>query len=345
MIDHGTEVVRISGQEVERSTLKSIQTASAESGVSFHYLLAKAAQESGFDSNAKSKTSSASGLFQFTRGTWLDMMRRHGDALGFNNLASQIRESVSGRLSVGNENTEVQILGMRSDPEISSKFAALFAGENSKTMEAALGREAAPGELYLAHFLGAWGATALMTAAEQDPTKPASELLPAAAHANKSVFFSSDGKSRSASGVISWLKEKFSSRLHETADIASLFQPKHDIGRDLPSPNLNEQESMPLRAYPSEPFDIRQATLSRDASKMGISMYLLQMLSEMLAAQPMQMVDDPFAMTPSGFSGSDWGSALSKVFNAESYQTVASAERAYQEAEKSKGISLPRTYA
>ena len=44
MIDHAGNVVRIGGHEVERRTLKGIQTASAESGVSFHYLLAKAAQ-------------------------------------------------------------------------------------------------------------------------------------------------------------------------------------------------------------------------------------------------------------------------------------------------------------
>ena len=90
MIDHGSDVVRIGGHQVERSTLKGIQTASAESGVSFHYLLANAAQESGFNAGAEAKTSSATGLFQFTRGTWLDMVRRYGEELGFGDLASQV---------------------------------------------------------------------------------------------------------------------------------------------------------------------------------------------------------------------------------------------------------------
>lgn len=341
----GAEVVRVGGHTVERNTLKGIQTASAESGVSFHYLLAKAAQESGFDSGAQAKTSSASGLFQFTRGTWLDMMRRHGEALGFGDLAAQVKESATGRLTVLNEDAEIQMLSMRRDPEISAKFAAMFAGDNSKTLETALGREATPGELYLAHFLGAWGATALMTAAEQDPTKPAVDLLPAAAHANKTVFFSADGISRSVSGVVSWLKDKFADRMSETADVASLFEPKRDSQSDLPFAGLTDVPSAPFPSTPASPFDVGQAARSGDASAMGISMYLLQMLSQMMSAQPMQMVDDPFAMTTPGFAGGDWASALSNAFNSEGNQTAAAAERAYRDAASASSGQPLRTSA
>tara|TARA_B110000438_G_C15749134_1_gene622111 strand:+ start:204 stop:1280 length:1077 start_codon:yes stop_codon:yes gene_type:complete len=345
MIDRSAGVVQTGGHPVERSTLKGMQTASAESGVSFHYLLAKAAQESGFNSNAQAKTSSASGLFQFTRGTWLDMMRRQGDELGFGDLAAQVKESATGRLTVLNEDAEIQMLAMRHNADISSKFAALFAQENSKTLETSLGREASLAELYLAHFLGAWGATALMTAAEQEPTKPAVELLPAAAHANKNVFFSADGVSRSAAGVVSWLKDKFAERLDKTADIASLFEPKQSVQPDLPlvehqtsslgagstSP-FGAGSTSPFGAGSTSPFDVNQAARSSDATQMGIPMYLLQILAEMMNAQPMQMVDDPFAMTPSGFSVGDWGSVLAETFNSQSDQTSAAAWRACRNA-------------
>ena len=329
MIDHSAGVVQIGGHPVERSTLKGIQTASAESGVSFHYLLAKAAQESGFDSSAQAKTSSASGLFQFTRGTWLDIMRRQGDDLGFGDLAAQVKESATGRLTVLNEDAEIQMLAMRHDADISSKFAALFAEENSKTLETSLGREASPAELYLAHFLGAWGATALMTAAEQEPTKPAADLLPAAAHANKNVFFSADGVSRSAASVVSWLKDKFAERLDETADIASLFEPKQSGQPDFP---LVEHQASSLGAGSTSPFDVNQAARSSNATQMGIPMYLLQILADMMNAQPMQMVDDPFAMTPSRFSVGDWGSVLAETFNSQSGQTSTAAWRACRNA-------------
>ena len=167
MIDHGTDVVRIGGHQVERSTLKGIQTASAESGVSFHHLLAKAAQESGFNSSAQAKTSSASGLFQFTRGTWLDMMRRYGAELGF--------------------------------------------GER-----------------------------------------------------------------------------------------------------------------------PNALFDVGEAARSGDTTRMGISMYWC-MLADM-------MVDDPFALQPSGFSGGDWNSVLTEAFSSESRQTTAAAGRAYRDAANAETV-------
>lgn len=335
MIDHAGNVVRIGGHDVERRTLKGIQTASADSGVSFHYLLAKAAQESGFDSDAKASTSSATGLFQFTRGTWLDMMKRHGDELGFGKFADQIKESATGRLTVLDEATETEMLALRRDPDISAQFAAAFASDNANTLGTSLGRDASPAELYIAHFLGAWGATALVTTAEQDPTKPAVDVLPAAANANKTVFFENSGVARTAAGVISWLKDKFSDRMSETADVASLFEPGRP-GLEPTQPALpqalNPTQSYAFNSRPASPFDVGQASRSGDPTQMGISMYLMQMLAEMMQAQPMQMVDDPFSMTPSGFAGDDWGNVLAETFNRESEVTSAAAGRAYRAA-------------
>jgi len=324
MIDHSPDVVRIGGHQVERSTLKGIQTASADSGVSFHYLLAKAAQESGFDSGAQARTSSASGLFQFTRGTWLDMMRRHGEELGLGDLASQVKESATGRLTVLNEDVELQMLALRRDANVSSRMAALFASDNANTLKTALGRNATPAELYLAHFLGAWGATALMTAAEQEPDKPAVELLPAAAHANKTVFFVDSGIARTAKGVVDWLKDKFSERLDETADVASIFDP-------LRAPDWTAEEFKPQFQSPNSVFDLAEAARLDNGTRMGISFYLLQMLSDMMSVQPMQMVEDPFAVQPSGFSGGSWNNLLTEAFNGESQQSAAAAGRAYRE--------------
>lgn len=324
MMDHAGNVVRIGGHQVEHRTLKGIQTASAESGVSFHYLLAKAAQESGFDSDAKASTSSATGLFQFTRGTWLDMMRRHGDELGFGDLASQVKESATGRMTVLNEDAEIQMLALRRDPDVSSRFAALFASDNAQTLETSLGRAASPAELYFAHFLGAWGATALVTTAEQDPTKPAVDVLPAAANANKTVFFENNGLARTAAGVIDWLRDKFTDRLSETADVAALFDPTQQAKPAAPQAPVFSQG-------PKSPFDIGAATRSGDTDQMGISMYLLQMLSQMMSAQPMQMVDDPFALQTPGFRSNDWGSALTEAFDRDSAITAAQAERAYRQ--------------
>ena len=51
--------ITVAGQAIDRSTLNGLKTASAKSGVSFQYLLAKAAQESSLKTDASAETSSA----------------------------------------------------------------------------------------------------------------------------------------------------------------------------------------------------------------------------------------------------------------------------------------------
>ena len=56
----------------------AIHRAAASTGVDFSYLLGQARIESGFNPNARAKTSSATGLFQFIDQTWLGTVKQHG---------------------------------------------------------------------------------------------------------------------------------------------------------------------------------------------------------------------------------------------------------------------------
>ena len=58
--------------------LAALRTASRKTGLDFDYLLNTAMRESGLNVQAKSKTSSASGLFQFVEQTWLGLVKHHG---------------------------------------------------------------------------------------------------------------------------------------------------------------------------------------------------------------------------------------------------------------------------
>lgn len=60
--------------------LAALRTASAKTGSDFDYLLATAKRESSLDSSAKTKSSSATGLFQFIDQTWLGLVKRYGEA-------------------------------------------------------------------------------------------------------------------------------------------------------------------------------------------------------------------------------------------------------------------------
>jgi len=84
----------------------AIKSASRETGSDFAYLLATAQRESNLDNTAKSKGSSATGLFQFIDQTWLSLIKRYGGEHDLGHYADAISRTESGRLVVGTAETK-----------------------------------------------------------------------------------------------------------------------------------------------------------------------------------------------------------------------------------------------
>jgi len=164
----------------------ALKRASATTGVGFDYLYRVAMRESSLNPEAKAKTSSAAGLFQFIDQTWLHAVKKYGAAHGLADFAADIETRPNGRLSVADDARRKEILDLRFDPEKAAALAAELARENKAALENGLGRAVDAAELYAAHFLGAGGATKLLSASS---TASAAALLPAAADANRNVFF------------------------------------------------------------------------------------------------------------------------------------------------------------
>ncbi|MBX6321484.1 MAG: transglycosylase SLT domain-containing protein [Rhodospirillaceae bacterium] len=162
---------------------KAVRAASAESGVDFSYLLAKAAVESNFDPTAHAPTSSAAGLFQFIDSTWMAMIRDHGAEHGYGAYAKAIKD---GTLT---PELRREILDLRYDPKASAAMAAEYTKDNREYLERTVGSDIDEADLYLAHFLGAGGASRFLKALRADPDACAADLFPQAARANKAVFY------------------------------------------------------------------------------------------------------------------------------------------------------------
>lgn len=178
----------------------AIAQAAQRTGIDFGYLYNQARVESSLDPQAKAPTSSAAGLFQFTRQTWLQVVRAHGSDHGAGWAAAAIEHGGAG-LSIADAQTRRAVDDLRYDPEFASAMAAEFATDNRATLEAGLGRAAAPVDLYLAHFLGSAGATKFLSAHEADPDTAAAPLFPAAAAANRAIFYAADGAPRSLGDI------------------------------------------------------------------------------------------------------------------------------------------------
>ena len=76
--------------QIPQSLAQVLNRAGDKSGVDFDYLVQTAFRESSFNPEAKARTSSAVGLFQFVEGTWLEVMKLEGDRLGYSNYVQAI---------------------------------------------------------------------------------------------------------------------------------------------------------------------------------------------------------------------------------------------------------------
>jgi len=187
----------------------AIQRAAQATGASFEYLLATAKVESNFNPNLKAKSSSATGLFQFIEQTWLGMMKNAGQALGFGNYADAITRNSSGRYQVSDPQLRNEIMQLRKDPAANAAMAGAFTQRNAAALKQRIGRKPTDGELYMAHFFGTGGAGQLINAARDRPQATAADLFPAAARANKSIFYDRQNNARSVAGVYSELNRRY----------------------------------------------------------------------------------------------------------------------------------------
>lgn len=225
-------------QRAPQGVMNAIKEASAKTGVSFSYLMGKAAAESNFNPDAKAKTSSATGLFQFIDSTWMDMMDRHGKKHGIN--TNQSKEN---------------LLNLRKDPEIASVMAAEFAADNKSYIQKTVGGDIGETELYFAHFMGAGGASAFLNQLKQNPNELAANIFPKEARANRNVFYDSKtGHERTLQQVYDFFDKKFTSNSLETqtasndANTVAAAKSKKEGYQHIPFSLKKPVEILPLRS-------------------------------------------------------------------------------------------------
>jgi hypothetical protein len=207
----------VGGHALPPDVLQSIRSASAKTGVDFKFLLAQASLESGFRSDVSARRSSASGLFQFTNQTWLNMMRDHGQKYGQGAFASAIAVQANGRLGVEDKALEKQILDLRKNVELSAHLAAELTKGNAAHLERALGRKPSAADLHLSLLLGATGAVRFLKAHRSDGAVSAAALVPAAARQNPTIFYDSGHTPKTVAAVYRRIEERLAIPMRQVA--------------------------------------------------------------------------------------------------------------------------------
>ena len=242
---------------VSREVVDAIRDASKRSGVDFKFMLAKAQTESSFDPSAKARTSSASGLYQFIESTWLNTVRQHGAKHGLGQYAAQIADDTGGGPKVRDASARKTILDLRFDPRAASSMAAEFARSNYNQLESALGSGVNATDLYLAHFLGAGGATRFLASYRQDPQRVAATQFPEAAAANRGVFYDGGGRARTLEQVYRFFESKMT---RDVADVASIGSADAAAAKPAPKPAATPTLPPQLQALANQ-FGLKGAAL------------------------------------------------------------------------------------
>ncbi|WP_165820062.1 transglycosylase SLT domain-containing protein [Microvirga sp. KLBC 81] len=175
-----------SGTPVEKAAAMARLRGQAATGTTDReaYYRAIGAAESSGDPNARNPNSSATGLFQFTKGTW-DQLREDHPELGL---------TADGR----------------TDPEQQRRAIRIFTDENEARLRS-IGAEPTAQNLYTAHFLGGAGAVRFIGGLRTNPNAPAANYVdPDAVDANRTIFFTDGGRgrARTAQEVYSLLGNK-----------------------------------------------------------------------------------------------------------------------------------------
>jgi hypothetical protein len=206
---HDNNALAALTQRAGKTVTNAIQGASDKTGVNFAYLMEQAAAESGFKTDIKAKTSSATGLFQFIEKTWMSMVRDHGEKHGLGDFSKHI--DTNGKVS--DPALRDKILSLRKDPQIASIMAAEFADANKNFLQTNTelsSSDIGSTELYLAHFLGASGASSFINAYQDNPLTVAADIFPAASRANYNVFYDkTTGDARSLAQIYDFFDKKF----------------------------------------------------------------------------------------------------------------------------------------
>jgi hypothetical protein len=192
-----------------KSVIQAVASAARKTGVDFRFLMEKARAESSFNPAAKAKTSTASGLYQFIESTWLQTVKKHGGEFGLGDVADKI-EIKNGRACVTDCGDRKDILALRNDPTVAALMAGAFTADNKAYLEKNTQGRVGPTEMYFAHFMGANGAAEFLNNRAENAQGIAAKDFPAAAKANKNVFYDpATGKARTYEQVYAFFAKKF----------------------------------------------------------------------------------------------------------------------------------------
>lgn len=191
--------------------LKDTITAAAKLvGLDPDVAMKTAAVESGFNPDAKAKTSSASGLFQFVDNTWSAVISKYGRQYGYDASTSPF------------------------DVKANAIMGAHYLKETMRDLGNKTRRTIGATEAYIGHFMGGSGGARFLNALDKTPDASAAAVMPSAAKSNTAIFYD-NGRPRTLAEVYSVLNDKVNNKLKSMGGSSSVSTAAPPVGAVLAS--------------------------------------------------------------------------------------------------------------
>jgi predicted nucleic acid-binding Zn-ribbon protein/peptidoglycan hydrolase-like protein with peptidoglycan-binding domain len=213
------DLVRVDAERfrIDREVLAAIRLGSIRTGVDFSFLMEVARVESNFDATVRAPGSSATGLFQFRDGPWLEAIQTFGADYGLQDYASRvelIEDKNHEQQPIVHDPLQQEVLALRLNPRLSTLMAAENIKRNLQYLSERIGREPRRTDLYLAHYFGPSDAVLFLKTLDESPTTLAAVLFPEAADRNPRVFRNRQ-QPRSVEELYQWFDSRFNTTRYD----------------------------------------------------------------------------------------------------------------------------------
>jgi muramidase (phage lysozyme) len=209
------ERIREATTSAERAVMSAERAVRSVFIPSGNYFKDLAHHESGRKGDAaKAGTSTAAGRFQFLKGTWLGVVKQHGNDAGVPPALREAAQHIhsNGRGYFVDAGFEKQILDMRHDPSYSIPMAKAFTSDNAAVLKRHDIGSLSNTDLYMAHFMGPVPAASFIKRLRSTPEADArSAVSDAVVKANHNVFYDRSGNPRSIQQVYTFFGKDFHS--------------------------------------------------------------------------------------------------------------------------------------
>ncbi len=147
----------IQGQNRNPDIIDALHNASQKTNISFELLVMKAMIESDLGRVTQSKTSSARGVFQYIEPTWIVLMKRYGNRIGYSEYADSIKYSAEHKKHMVQSQTisRQDVLDLRENPRIAALIKGYQIQDEVKILaQFKNGARVNATDHYIAHMLG-----------------------------------------------------------------------------------------------------------------------------------------------------------------------------------------------